>query len=75
MIVHGKCFGLAQITGTIEIQYLSFLWRANACSRVEWRVCRVVNGCTQPDGWKVTSADPNGEWFLSGGGSLGSGVV
>ena len=36
---------------------------------------RVANGCTQPDGRKVSSADPNGEWFLSGGGSLGSGVV
>ena len=38
-------------------------------------VCRVVSGCTQPDGWKITSADPNGEQFLSGGGSLGSEVV
>ena len=35
-------------------------------------VCRVVVGCTQPDGWKITSADPNAEWFLSRGGSLGS---
>ena len=35
-------------------------------------VCRVVIGCAQPDRWKITSANPNAEWFLSGGGSLGS---
>ena len=35
-------------------------------------VCRVVVGCPQPNGWKITSVDPNVEWFLSGGGSLGS---
>ena len=38
-------------------------------------VCRVVIGCTQPDGWKITSANLNGEWFLSGGGSFRVGVV
>ena len=35
-------------------------------------VCRVVIGCTQPNRWKITSTDPNAEWFLSGGGFLGS---
>ena len=35
-------------------------------------VCRVVVGCAQPDRWKITSVDPNVEWFLSKGGSLGS---
>ena len=35
-------------------------------------VCRVVVGCAQPDGWKITCANPNAEEFLSGGGSLGS---
>ena len=35
-------------------------------------VCRVVVGCAQPNGWKITSVDLNVEWFLSGGGSLGS---
>ena len=48
------------ITGVIETQYLSFLWRANACS---WGgmegVCTVVVGCTQPNGWKITSVGPN----------------
>ena len=33
------CFWVAKITGAIEIQYLSFLWRANACLRMGWRVC------------------------------------
>ena len=35
-------------------------------------VCRVVIGCAQPDWWKIPSVDPNVEWFLSRGGSLGS---
>ena len=26
-------------------------------------VHRVVIGCTQPDGWKITSTDPNAECF------------
>ena len=51
MIVHGKCFGLAKITGAIEIQHLSFLWRANACIRVEWRVCV---------GWSFVAHSPMG---------------
>ena len=34
--------------------------------------CRVIIGLTQPDGWKITSTNPNAEWFLSGGGSLQS---
>ena len=35
-------------------------------------VCRVVIGCAQSDGWKITSANPDVEWILSGGDSLGS---
>ena len=38
-------------------------------------VCKVVIGYTQPNRWKIPSANPNGEWFQSGGGSLGSAVV
>ena len=25
-------------------------------------VCRVVVGCAQPERWKITSADQNGDW-------------
>ena len=35
-------------------------------------VCRVVIGCAQPNGWKITSVDPNVEQFLGRGGSFGS---
>ena len=35
-------------------------------------VCRVVIGCVQPNRWKIISGDPKVEWFLSGGGLLGS---
>ena len=46
---------------------------SNACPRVVWRMCvGVVICCAQPDGWKITSVDPNVKQFLSGGGSLGS---
>ena len=73
MFVYGKCSGLAKITGAIEIQYLSFLWRANSGPRVGWRVC-VEWLLAVPDQWKITSANPNVEWLLSGGGhyDLGS---
>ena len=38
-----------------------------------WRMgVEVVIDCTQPDGWKITSVDPNVEQFLSRGGSEGS---
>ena len=33
-------------------------------------LCRVVIGCTQPDGWKITSANPNGDWFTEWRGFL-----
>ena len=36
------------------------------------QVCRVVIGCAQPDGWKITSANPNVERFCSRGGSIES---
>ena len=46
---------------------------SNACPGLGWRMCVVVVvGCAQPDGWKITSVDPNVKQFLSGGGSLGS---
>ena len=46
---------------------------SNACPGMGWRMCvEVVVDCAQPDGWKITSVDPNVEQFLSGGGSLGS---
>ena len=32
----------------------------------------LIIGCAQPDGWKITSVEPNVEWFLSEGGSKGS---
>ena len=65
-VVYGKCFGVVQITGVIEILYLSFLVRESgmhAQGGMEG-VCRVVVGCTQPDGWKITSANPIGDWFI-----------
>ena len=38
-----------------------------------WRMCvELVVGCAQPVGWKITSVEPNVEWFLGGGGSEGS---
>ena len=46
---------------------------SNACPGMRWRMCvEVVIDCAQPDGWKITSVDPNVKVFLSGGGSLGS---
>ena len=38
-----------------------------------WRMgTEVVIDYAQPDGWKITSVEPNVEEFLSGGGSEGS---
>ena len=38
-----------------------------------WRMGVEVDiDCDQPDGWKITSVDPNVKQFLSEGGSLGS---
>ena len=46
---------------------------SKACPGMGWRMCvELVIGCAQPDGWKITSVEPNVEWFLSGGGSKGS---
>ena len=46
---------------------------SNACPGMGWRMCvEVVVDCAQPDGWKITSVDPNVKQFLSGSGSLGS---
>ena len=49
------------------------LAESRACPGMGWRMCvEVVVGCAQPDGRKITSVEPNVEWFLSGGGSEGS---
>ena len=58
------------ITGEIETWYPSFLVVRKACPGMGWRMCvELVIGCAQPDGWKITSVEPNVEQFLSGGGS------
>ena len=45
---------------------------SNACPGMGWRMgIEVVVDCAQPDGWKITSVDPNVKQFLSGGVSLG----
>ena len=49
------------------------LVESKACPGMGWRMCvELVIGCAQPDGWKITSVEPNLELFLSGGGSEGS---
>ena len=49
------------------------LAESKACPGMAWRMCvELVVGCAQPDGWKITSVEPNVEQFLSGGGSKGS---
>ena len=49
------------------------LAESKACPGMGWRMCvELVIGCAQPDGWKITSVEPNVEWFLSGGDSKGS---
>ena len=59
-------------TGVIETWYPSFLAVSKACPGMGWRMCvELIIGCAQPDGWKITSVEPNVEWFLSGGGSKG----
>ena len=46
---------------------------SKACPGMGRRMCvELVIGCAQPHGWKITSVEPNVEWFLSGGGSHGS---
>ena len=43
---------------------------SNACPGIGWRMSvEVVIDCAQPDGWKITSVDPNVKQFLSEGGS------
>ena len=49
------------------------LAESKACPGMGWRMCvELVIGCAQPDGWKITSVEPNVECFLSRGGSKGS---
>ena len=61
------------ITGVIEIWYLFLPAESKACLGMGWRMdVEVVIDCAQPDGWKVTSVNPNVKQFLSEGGSLGS---
>ena len=65
-----KSFGY--FTGVIETWYPSFLVASKAYPRMGWRMCvELIVGCAQPDRWKITSVEPNVEWFLSGGGSEG----
>ena len=46
------------------------LVESKACPGMGWSMCvELVAGCAQPDGWKITSVEPNVEWFLSEGGS------
>ena len=46
---------------------------SKACPGMGWRMgIEVVIDCAQPEGWKITSVEPNVEQFLSGGGSKGS---
>ena len=49
------------------------LGESKACPGMGWRMCvELVIGCAQPDGWKITSVEPNVKECLSGGGSKGS---
>ena len=65
--------GLWLYIGMIEIQYPVLPAESKACLGMGWRMCvEVVVGCAPPDGWKITSVEPNVEWFLSRGGSKGS---
>ena len=46
---------------------------SKACPGMRWRMgVEVVIDCAPPNGWKITSVDPNVKQFLSEGGSLGS---
>ena len=65
-----KSFGY--FTGVIETWYPSFLAVSEAYPGMGWRMCvELIVGFAQPDGWKITSVQPNVEQFLSGGGSDG----
>ena len=45
-------------------------FKSKVCPEVGWRMgIEVVIDCAQPDGWKITSVEPNLKQFLSGGGS------
>ena len=38
------------------------LAESKACPGMGWRMCvELVVGCAQPDGWKITSVEPNVE--------------
>ena len=53
------------VAGEIETRYLLFLVKESEGipkGGMEG-VCRVAVGCAQPSGWKLTSADPNVDWF------------
>ena len=46
---------------------------SKACPGMGWRMgIEVVIYCAPPDGWKITSVDPNVKQFLSKDGSIGS---
>ena len=70
MNVHEKCFGYYRSDRNL----VPILPEESECMPQGGMegCCKVVTDCAQPDRWKIASADPNAEWFLSGGGSLGS---
>ena len=51
------------IAGDIETRYLSFLVRESKCMPQGGTegVGRIVIGCMQCNGWKITSSNPNGD--------------
>ena len=65
IVVYGKCFGVGKITGVIETWYLSYLVRESECMPQGGMegVCRVAISCVQLNGCKITSANPNEDWF------------
>ena len=54
------------VAGEIETRYPSFLAKESKCMPQGGMegVCMVVISCVQPDGWKITSANPNGDQFI-----------
>ena len=51
------------VAGEIETRYMSFPVRESRCMPQGGTdvVCRVIIGCVQHNGQKITSANPNGE--------------
>ena len=52
------------IYGSDRDLVLVLLAESKTCPGMGWRMCvELVIGCAQPDGWKITSVEPNVEWF------------